>query len=508
MRRGSSLWMQRFLGCMSLIGCLFATGIPGHASASIDEQHWYGAYMQGTKIGFAVMGKRATTFAGVPAVESFMDTTLEISLLGAKQQLTIQERDYVDPDTRGFLGAEVFMQTGLPGMDQHTRMRREGNEVVIELLSGEVVTSSERRPWEAGAISAQEAAFQIAEQLDPATGGEFSFLIFSAATQSATQSTMTYSPARMVYHEGVEIQVYEVTSRLPAMGMTSTATETVDGVVLKTTMLSGLFELRLEDETLAQSPTGTPDMLAMSRVETTGERLPRQPVRHLELRPVIDDPVEQLFPETGRQRLQQSLEGPVLVIDMLGVGQGPQVSLTLEERERWTGRSLHVQSDDPRIVELARHITGHLSPDDDAGRAFAITRYVFETLKKEMVPTTPNALQVLEMGKGDCGEHAVLTVALLRAAGLPAKTLYGLVYTPLYGQGFFYHAWNAVLVDDRWLEVDSALGMFPADATHVVVGEADDLATATAIMPLYGRLAFDIQRALGGSFPAEYRLTP
>ncbi|GAB6267835.1 MAG: hypothetical protein STSR0002_05750 [Smithella sp.] len=47
---------------------------------------------------------------------------------------------------------------------------------------------------------------------------------------------------------------------------------------------------------------------------------------------------------------------------------------------------------------------------------------------------------------GDCNEHSILTVALLRSAGIPAQMEAGLVY--LHGR-FYWHAWNVLYLGGR-----------------------------------------------------------
>jgi transglutaminase-like putative cysteine protease len=47
---------------------------------------------------------------------------------------------------------------------------------------------------------------------------------------------------------------------------------------------------------------------------------------------------------------------------------------------------------------------------------------VYANIKKTPVLSVPNALEVLNNKMGDCNEHAVLTAALLRAAGFPRKS--------------------------------------------------------------------------------------
>lgn len=75
----------------------------------------------------------------------------------------------------------------------------------------------------------------------------------------------------------------------------------------------------------------------------------------------------------------------------------------------------------------------------------------------------PNALEVLKNRTGDCNEHAVLTAALLRSAGVPAQIETGLVY--LNGR-FYYHAWNLAYVG-QWITADAVFNQIPADVTHI-----------------------------------------
>jgi len=144
-----------------------------------------------------------------------------------------------------------------------------------------------------------------------------------------------------------------------------------------------------------------------------------------------------------------------------------------------------IQSNDPRIVSLARRIVG------DEKRAWMaaklITVWVHDSLKKEITFGIPNALQVLETRKGDCNEHTQLFVALARAVGLPARIAAGLAYVD--GK-FFYHAWPEVLIDD-WVAVDPTFGQLKADAAHLrfVIG---GVARQTELVRLMGNLKIDV----------------
>lgn len=144
-----------------------------------------------------------------------------------------------------------------------------------------------------------------------------------------------------------------------------------------------------------------------------------------------------------------------------------------------------IQVDDPRIRETVREIAdGATDPAEVARR---LNDWVYERLRKDITLSIPSAVQVLEMGQGDCNEHTVLYVALARALGLPARTAVGLVH--LNGR-FYYHAWPEVWLDE-WVAVDPTLDQYPADAMHLrfLVG---GLARQVELIRLIGRLDLDI----------------
>ncbi len=145
-----------------------------------------------------------------------------------------------------------------------------------------------------------------------------------------------------------------------------------------------------------------------------------------------------------------------------------------------------IQSVDPEIVRFARRATRGTS--DPYAVALKLNGWVYATLRKEITPSVPSAVEVLHAGKGDCNEHTVLYVALARSLGLPARSAAGLVY--LRGR-FYYHAWPEVWLG-RWVAVDPTLGQFPADAAHLrfVTG---GLARQLDLVRLIGRLRLDVQ---------------
>jgi transglutaminase-like putative cysteine protease len=125
-------------------------------------------------------------------------------------------------------------------------------------------------------------------------------------------------------------------------------------------------------------------------------------------------------------------------------------------------------------------------------KALAIYEWVHRNVAKEMTISLPSALDVLHTLKGDCNEHTYLSVALARAAGLPAKIVVGIVY---HEGAFYYHAWPSIYAG-RWIEMDPTWGQPTVDATHLalVEGEKDQ---QVQIIKVLGQLKIQVIEETG-----------
>jgi len=144
-----------------------------------------------------------------------------------------------------------------------------------------------------------------------------------------------------------------------------------------------------------------------------------------------------------------------------------------------------IQSDDQEIISLARQIVKKTT--DPFLAAQMIMGWVFENLEKVPVVSIPNAKEVVRYKKGDCNEHATILTALLRAVGIPARIVVGLVYKD--GK-FYYHAWNEAYIN-RWISMDAILRQMPVDATHIKLIEGG-IEKQIQIAGMIGNLTFTI----------------
>ena len=128
------------------------------------------------------------------------------------------------------------------------------------------------------------------------------------------------------------------------------------------------------------------------------------------------------------------------------------------------------QSDARPIQKLARKIAG--TQTDSMAAAKSIVRWVYQHLDKRAgARGSATATEVLETRAGDCTEHAALTVALMRAAGIPARNADGIVYlvdadgTAVAG----YHAWAEIWIG-QWVGVDAVFGETGTSARYLLFG--------------------------------------
>ncbi len=152
---------------------------------------------------------------------------------------------------------------------------------------------------------------------------------------------------------------------------------------------------------------------------------------------------------------------------------------------RWLAPAPLIQSNDPRVQAQARLIIGR--EQDPARAARRLAAWVRANVERRATVAVPSAVRVLEARVGDCNEHAVLFVALARAAGLPARTVAGLL--PVDGR-FYYHAWAEVYLGD-WVAVDPMLDEFPAGAAHVRFS-IGGLARQAELVRLIGRITLEV----------------
>ena len=375
---------------------------------------------------------------------------IEVSRMGTPVRMLVRTEEWDDP--QGSM-IRYRTETTLGG----TRMRmfgeRKGDSLIV-LTEGQDFTQKKSLPWEKDARSSAELEGYIAEQLK-AGKGAFSARAFDPLAASFVSSR------------------YEVVDTL-----NETSTTGEERLLVVEQFDNG-----------AQTPTATlwfdsnyetfRTTIRQMGMEVVVERIDADEIAHLELNPNFDvirgsmircagfpEPVEELSDVVFRMTFDQPL------IDVEGFC-GPNQSVVAKEGAivdvlvsrsvvddevlsdtnpgRYLRSDRYIQSEHARVVAVADSLAGTV---DGGGLPLArvVAAWVNEyIIDKSFGQGFASALDVLSTREGDCTEHAVLTAAVLRAAGIPTRVVVGLAY----GDGhLFGHMWNEVYVD-RWRTIDA-----------------------------------------------------
>ncbi len=281
----------------------------------------------------------------------------------------------------------------------------------------------------------------------------------------------------------------ETVANVTAEGLTVRSTTPMMGFTMTSTLAPREQALESSDspELLARTfiypdrPIASPRRVRRARYE----------VRRIEGASAGEDLLASL-PTTGAQRVVRLAKGMQAVEILVEVGSSP--GTPTPDRESYLRASTFV---DHRSSGVRRLLAAALDAAEDShapsaqragrgprrARAEILRAFVADYLRdKNLDSILATAGEVAASRSGDCTEHSVLLTALLRAAGIPARAVTGLIYVEAFAGErdlFAYHMWTQAWVGDRWLDLDATLTM-PFDAAHIAFGTTalnDDHAT-------------------------------
>ncbi len=139
---------------------------------------------------------------------------------------------------------------------------------------------------------------------------------------------------------------------------------------------------------------------------------------------------------------------------------------------------------DARVKELAKRAAG--TETDAWAKARRIERWVKQNMHVDNAAPLGPASDVARQLRGDCRQYALLTTALCRAEGIPARTAIGLLYVekgrrPMMG----FHMWTEVWIAGQWLGLDATLGLGGVSAAHIKINDHSwhDTSSLTPLIP-------------------------
>ncbi|MCB9844872.1 MAG: transglutaminase domain-containing protein [Phycisphaeraceae bacterium] len=476
------------------------TSLLSHASAAPTD-HWYVLQFDGKRAGW--IREHTTETAGVITTSSEM----HLEIRRGQMSMSIALESTFEESTRGepIRAVSVMSLGSMPTRTEYV-FNAESNTVTISTSSG-------------GAARETTADRPDGGWLTPAAASEFVLRRLAAGATEISFSTIDpasgLEPMR-VEMRGITPGTTEVLGKtVPSLscetevssapGLTQRAHLAPDGTLLRMKMnLAGMeFEQIAADRELALSPLEAPEIMARTFVKPSR---PLPDIRRVH-RGVYDLKMPRGrmpdIPETSAQRVERIDDKTVRVTiaedDLRAApAQDAQNPIYLEA-------SAVLDASDPEIIALADR-SARPGVTDPAEVAERLRMAVFRTIKsKSLGVGLASASEVCRTREGDCSEHAVLLAALLRAKGIPARVVSGLVYAEefLGEKGIFgYHMWAQALLERDgemvWVDLDGTLGSFDVfSGTHIALAVSamrdDDAMNSLAVLaPLLGELQIDV----------------
>jgi transglutaminase-like putative cysteine protease len=170
-----------------------------------------------------------------------------------------------------------------------------------------------------------------------------------------------------------------------------------------------------------------------------------------------------------------------------------------EVKEEYLKTCQWIDSDDATVKAQARRAVG---PETDPWeKAKRIEKWVHHNMRVSFAEEFAPASKVATSLRGDCRQHSLLTTALCRAAGVPARTALGLCYAYDQQRGpvMAFHMWTEVWIKGQWLPIDATRGQGYVGATHLKIADHSwyNTPSLTPLLPVYrvlGKLSIEVLR--------------
>jgi len=448
---------------------------------------WYGVYMQGNKVGYAEM-----TFEkheGSPGWRTRESITMILNVMGQTDTMKIvDDRFFTSPG--GELYSNKLRFSSITG-EMIVEGAKEADEYIVTINLGGQET---KRVFDYPADyldNLKKPNLMIANG-EVGVGDSINSSYFEATPPltGAVHTNMKIESIDKYNFSGVPTDVYTISFTIVEMQFSGTSIYDKTGRELELNLGGGII-LKLEGREQAIKIDEEFDILEdnlikpLTKIENPGE------LRSLTLK--ISGISETDILNTDFQKISMETENvlnaeikkanvPKTVIDL---------PIESEELAPHLASTVYIQSDAKEIKALAAEIIGDQKNSWEAARK--INRWVYENIEKQFTPDFSNALQTLRTRKGDCGEHSALAAALMRAAGIPARPVAGLVYWPP-GEGFGYHAWVEAYVGE-WVMMDPAWGEDLVNPTHIALTAGDLVDQASILYRVMGKMGIEVVEA-------------
>jgi len=137
----------------------------------------------------------------------------------------------------------------------------------------------------------------------------------------------------------------------------------------------------------------------------------------------------------------------------------------------WLESTFVIDFREPSVAEVSAELAKSVGNLPAALTPAAIVQFVSGLMRGSQNRGFDIASGVAVRREGDCTEYAVLTAALARGAGIPARVVLGLALVRRGSSYMAYgHAWAELLTAGRWTVADSALARMKNPVRYLPFG--------------------------------------
>jgi len=430
-------------------------------------EYWYGIYLNGNKIGYSSLSLDKTS-AGYRIKENMV---MQLKMLGETKRVE-SETDVIADSRFNLLSLKFSLTTKDQKVEGEGNIRDNNLHIRLNTSGGGII---ERDLTYRGILHTNATLKAYLMSFLPRKTMEIS--LFDPSTVTLSQAELNFIGIRDTLLNGVkrEVSLYTLTYE----GVTSKLYIT-KGHILKEEGPMGIVQ-KEESKEKALALGNKVDLIKLYSVK------PSEPIyakKYLKLK-LLNIIPSQLDLNMANQKVVSTGKNYAIIElneeEIMGAENEIPDSI-----EKYLYPDSYVQSDAPEILQLASYITQ--GSRNDFEKVEKILTWVYKNLEKKPSVTVPTALDVLKTGYGDCNEHSVLFAALARAAGIPTEIVVGLIYQ---AGAYYYHAWDAVWLDGKWVFVDPIFYEFPASLNHLFL-KRGSIEKQTEIIQVVGNLKIEV----------------
>jgi hypothetical protein len=419
---------------------------------------WYGVYFGDQKVGALGASMKRKGRKDRKRIVFSMEGEMKVVALGEKMQMRMTEvLEFSFQAPFRLLNGESTMVQGK--FSQRVSLEATGDVYRVTVHGG----------GEERVLTLDDLDYTLADVVAPEfwargdlkVGDRLVVRSFSLDDLETDLETYEIREMRSAVTGGVRSRFYEMLLSSDTHGEVGLARVDSEGRLLSA-VIAGDLEMRLEPKRLAKDFGYSGDLFVMGMLPVDRPLGDLATITGLVVE--VSPELAALLEDGPRQSLVHQEESGLIEL-RVGREHGIPQKPTEEEVRENLEETLEYPIDHPRIQALLGDAIG--KAEGRREQVEALVGFVHEYLEQDYSAEPLTIFDVLNERKGDCTEYSLLFTTLARAAGIPARTVSGLLYMGDDVQSFGGHAWNEVVLDGAWVPVDAAWNEVEINAAHI-----------------------------------------